>query len=342
MARRGSVYLIERPGLLAIPTQNLAEAKWLELRRGGIGGSDIAAIMGESPWRSALAVYCDKANLVPEREATEAMEFGTMMEPTLRQWAELKINGTYNGSSFKVFSSPYMYRLEQQQLFLADVDGMVLTVSGRALQPDETEWAGLELKTVDRYASKEWKDGATPYHYQLQVNWYMGITGVHRWVVAPLLGKRFEIRVLTFNEELWRDQQQAAAGFWTTYVEPRQFPPATGKDGALLLELYKEGITEDIVQAPEFREMLETYQQFTNLIKTNEKHKEELGAKIKQRIGNNRGLQADGWMATWSRYDQERVDTKKLKADYPEVHKAVVKSIPSGRLNVKGSKEEEE
>jgi putative phage-type endonuclease len=338
MARRGSVYLVEQPGLLAMPTQNLAEAKWLELRRTGIGGSDIAAIMGESPWRSALAVYCDKANLVPDREPSETMEFGLMMEPTLRQWAEQKINGTYNGGRpFKVLSSPYMYRIEQQQLFLADVDGVVLQQDNEA-QP----WAGLELKTVDRYAAKEWKDGATPYHYQLQVNWYMGITHLRRWVVAPLLGKRFEIRVLTFNEELWRDQQQAAVGFWTTYVEPRQFPPAGGKDQALLLELFNKGVTEDIIQTPELRDALESYDTIGALIKVNEKAKDELAAKIKQRIGLNKGLQADGWLATWSRYDMEKVDTKKLRADYSEVYKAVVKSTPSGRLNVKGSKEAEE
>ncbi len=339
MGRRGSVYLIERPGLLAVPTQNLPREKWLDMRRSGIGGSDIAAIMGESPWRSALAVYCDKANLVPPQDPSEAMEFGTMMEPTLRKWAEQKIQGAYNGSSFKVLSSPFMYRIEQQQLFLADVDGLVLQPNGVASAASEKEWGGLELKTVDSHATKDWKDGATPYYYQLQVNWYMGITRLPRWVVGALLGKRFEIRVLTFNEELWNDQQQAAIGFWTTYVEPRQFPPATGQDGKLLLDLFKDGVTEDIVQASELAVTLESYHNEAELISSHEKAKDQLAAKIKQRIGLNKGLQADGWMAIWSRFEQERVDTKKLKADYPEVHKAVVKSSPSSRLTVKGSQE---
>ena len=35
-------------------------ALWLEERRKGIGGSDVAAIMGLSPWKTAYQVYQDK------------------------------------------------------------------------------------------------------------------------------------------------------------------------------------------------------------------------------------------------------------------------------------------
>ena len=38
---------------------------WLKERRSGIGGSDAAAILGVSPWRTALDVYSDKRGISP-------------------------------------------------------------------------------------------------------------------------------------------------------------------------------------------------------------------------------------------------------------------------------------
>ncbi|MDY0364217.1 MAG: YqaJ viral recombinase family protein, partial [Bacilli bacterium] len=35
-------------------------AKWIEERRRGLGGSDIGAILGLSPWKSAFQVYQEK------------------------------------------------------------------------------------------------------------------------------------------------------------------------------------------------------------------------------------------------------------------------------------------
>jgi putative phage-type endonuclease len=214
-----AAYLIDDPGLLAIPTRNMPREKWLELRRTGIGGSDIAAIMSQSPWRTPRDVYCDKAGLCAEKKPTTAMRFGKQMEPTLRRMTEQKLNFSHgSGSRVRVLPSPFVYRKVGQLIFLANIDGVVL--AGQ----EEKFWLGLEIKTVNAHATKAWQNGAMPYHYLLQVNWYMGITNMHRWLMAPLLGGRLEIREVEFNEELWNDQQQAALGFWHTYVLPRRCP----------------------------------------------------------------------------------------------------------------------
>ena len=216
--RKDAAYLIDDPGLLAIPTWNMSREKWLELRRTGIGGSDIAAIMGKSPWATPRAVYRDKAGLRTEKKPTAAMERGREMEPVLRGMTEEKLNSSFSaGPQFRVLSSPFMYRKVGQEIFIADIDGVVLF--GR----EEELWSGLEIKAVNVYATKAWRDGE-PYHYHLQVKWYMGITKMRRWLMASLLGNRLELRVVEFNEELWNDQQQAALGFWNIYVLPRRCP----------------------------------------------------------------------------------------------------------------------
>ena len=46
-------------------TTNLSEAEWLEYRRKGIGGSDVAAVLGLSPFCTARDLYCDKTGIKP-------------------------------------------------------------------------------------------------------------------------------------------------------------------------------------------------------------------------------------------------------------------------------------
>ena len=61
-------------------------AEWLRLRRDGIGGSDAAAVLGVSPWSSAMSVYADKIGITeqdPNEEVSEQARWGKILEPHL-------------------------------------------------------------------------------------------------------------------------------------------------------------------------------------------------------------------------------------------------------------------
>lgn len=49
---------------ILVETAGLSEEEWLAYRRKGIGGSDVAALLGISPWRTARDLYFDKLNIV--------------------------------------------------------------------------------------------------------------------------------------------------------------------------------------------------------------------------------------------------------------------------------------
>ncbi len=50
------------PNIL-VDTSDLPRDEWLKYRRLGIGGSDAAAILGISPFRTARDLYYDKLNI---------------------------------------------------------------------------------------------------------------------------------------------------------------------------------------------------------------------------------------------------------------------------------------
>ena len=49
-----------KPPNVLTPTADLPREKWLEFRRQGIGGSDAAAVLGISPFRTGVDLYYDK------------------------------------------------------------------------------------------------------------------------------------------------------------------------------------------------------------------------------------------------------------------------------------------
>ena len=68
---------------MLVETENLSRGEWLDWRRRGIGGSDVAAIMGISPFRTARDIYYDKLGIAAVDEDKGnwvAMEMGNLLE----------------------------------------------------------------------------------------------------------------------------------------------------------------------------------------------------------------------------------------------------------------------
>ena len=53
---------------------------WLKQRKLGIGGSDVAAVLGLSAFRTPTDVYLDKIGEAEPRQATDSMHFGQLLE----------------------------------------------------------------------------------------------------------------------------------------------------------------------------------------------------------------------------------------------------------------------
>src|SRR5258708_33425854 len=66
-------------GVLVLPG-TAPEAEWLEARRRGITASEIAAVMGLSPYSSPYALYHQKTGDLPGEEENDAMRPGSYMQ----------------------------------------------------------------------------------------------------------------------------------------------------------------------------------------------------------------------------------------------------------------------
>ncbi len=71
---------------------------WLELRRGGITGTDIATILGHSSYDSPFALWHRKKGNLPGPVQTDRMRLGTVLEEYVAQrWRESQTEWTVGG-----------------------------------------------------------------------------------------------------------------------------------------------------------------------------------------------------------------------------------------------------
>ena len=165
-----------------------AEADWHEARRKGITASEIAVLMGLSPWSSPYALYHRKTGDLPEQEDTTALSLGRYLE----QWvagafAERHPEFGVGGDGRALFA--HLDRPWQ----MATPDRLCQEGPGGV---HRHLVAVLECKTAASY--DDWGDDGTdqiPVHYRAQVLWQMDVMGVTAGYVACLFLHSRKLRV---------------------------------------------------------------------------------------------------------------------------------------------------
>ena len=280
--------------------------EWLESRTKGLGGTDISAVVGMNPWKTAIDVYLGKLGLSEPKDVTEPMEWGTYQEQGIRSAYERRTN-------WKV-EVPTLLHHPQVQFVLGTPDGIV---------PDAAR--GLEIKT-SAFKTSEWgKPGSdeVPVHYSLQCAQYMAITGLEVWDLAVLFsGNRLEIFTLRRNPEIEEQILAAAKWFWETHVVPKVPPPVDGSESytrylakkyALGSQTYIEPTNEIVYAATSLRDA----QLELKLMKERERIAKNL---LGDFIGENKGVKLpDGSRADWVRPKPQLVtDWEGLARRYTE------------------------
>jgi putative phage-type endonuclease len=225
----------EAPSAHNLITTN-ARDEWLANRRSGIGGSDIAAILGLSPWKTAVDVWLDKTGQSTEDAIgnAEAVRWGALLEDVVaREYAER--------TDRTVQRIKRILRHPLHEFAIGNIDRAVVRKGSRVrVAGDGGTLLGadglLEVKTASAYKAGDWgRDGdedAVPVYYQAQVMWYLGITGQTWADVAALIGgQRMVIRRIKRDDETIAAMLERAHEFWHQHVLTRKPPePAKAKD----------------------------------------------------------------------------------------------------------------
>jgi len=184
--------------------------EWLRERKNYLGGSDLGAIAGLNPYRTALDVYLDKTSDDIRCETSPAMRWGTLLEDTIaKEYAE------DTGQTIEI--EPNTIYHPSMKFLGANIDRWV----------GDKEYV-LECKTAGFTRGKEWGEEGTdqiPESYLVQVAYYAAICAVPKVDIAVLIGGQ-DFRIYTYerNKELEEKLIKIACNFWHNHIEKR-IPP---------------------------------------------------------------------------------------------------------------------
>jgi putative phage-type endonuclease len=317
------------------------EAAWLAARREGVTASEIAVVMGLSPYDSPFALYHRKRGDLPDVEDSDAMERGRILEPYIAEkFAALRPEFYLAGNGRRLYAHPdrpWQMATPDRLVYEFDCCG----APDCSCQPGMT--AVLECKT-DAGGSDEWGDEGTdqiPVHYRCQVLWQMDVMGVTAGYVALLPIRSWKLRVyeLTMNTDaavdlkIMRDTAQCFLDDVRDGNAPEvDWRPQTT---AALKHLNPEVEQVDVTVG---RRLAISYRAAVRRAVEAEQRKDEMTNRMLQAIGNGRrAVEAgtDEVVATRSVYPNRRISTSMLRQDYPdaaracEVTRDVTKLLPA-------------
>lgn len=195
---------IEFPDAAVICTAPDGTQEWHQVRREGIGGSDVAAILGFVPkYESPLSVFLEKRGELPKRFRSafleEAAEFGKAMEPVIReQWAK---------------RTGHTYRLSPGTLVRPDTPWMRVNLDGVAIE-DGGRYGVLECKNRSEYQLGDWEEGI-PDPVAVQAMWGMAVTGFSFAHVAAVIGgNKLRVWRMGRDEQAIGDLVELMGEFW--------------------------------------------------------------------------------------------------------------------------------
>jgi putative phage-type endonuclease len=267
-----------------VDTSTLSRDEWLNIRRMGIGGSDVAAILGLSRYKSPMSVYLDKIGESEPVEDNPKMEAGRRLEPVIRQWFADK-------TEKRVTEFHAVLRHPHHDFMLANIDGWL---------PEEN--AGLECKNTEGFNRDDWANDQAPIEYVLQTNHYMACTGARRWYIAVLInGWDLQVRVVERDEEIISMLIEREEYFWRQHVQAKIPPAFMASDTAYVNGLYRRSNPLSRIDlSPEKRKLITTASSLKKQMDDVKRSLEAMKNQIKGEAGENELIYVDGELvATW-------------------------------------------
>lgn len=307
------------------------EAAWLAARTKGLGGSDVGAICGVSPFTSARQIYLRKTGQYDDALNTsdaskERMHFGHMLEPVVANEYALRTGA-------KLIEIDATFAHKDYPWALANIDRLIV-------DDDENPIGILECKTTSEYMNDEWESGEILESYIYQLNWYLWILGLEKGAFACLVGgNKFYYYEVFRNDELLNETIiPAAKSFWFDNVLALKEPEMQKTDTEFANTKYSEVVknSEIVFEDDVANELAATVFDCKTKIKELTNIMEEAQNRLKDRLKDTEIGYCRDYTVKWSPRRQTRVDTDKLKAEYPEVYLECKKQIDYRVMTVKG------
>lgn len=317
---------------------------WLKTRQAGIGGSDVAAILGLSKYKTALDVYTAKTAEAVDDAGSQAAYWGSTLEDVVAKEFAKRTGMKVQRVNTQLSRDGWMIANLDRAVINPALSGTVRVLpedkqaaTGRLLTTDTI----LECKTASSYVAEQWgpsqeneiiagtvmSDHKIPIYYETQVQWYLGVTGATTAYVAVLLGGQdFRIYCVERDEDVIDALQQKCKEFWVDHVVARIPPAPSTKEDVAKLFAKDDGemaeasnlVAADIGELRNLTEKIKTLQDAQDAVKD----------RICAALGEKAGFTIAGEKAcTFKTMKSTRIDSTRLKKEQPALYADYSKTV---------------
>ena len=229
------------------------QSHWHEIRAQHIGGSEVSALFGLSPFTTQWQLWMEKAGKLPPEDLSgnKAVQAGTFLESGIANWAAHRWGMTIE----KVTD---YYTVDDCPGMGASLD--FITDSGA---PIEIKWSA--------YGDGWEYDGevitSAPENYILQVQHQMACVGAeYGWLIALLRNEPRRMKIPR-NDNIIDAIKSAITGFWDSVRDGIEPPVDFDNDAEAVARLLDHVPISDVTLTDEHAHLFQTYLEMADLEK---------------------------------------------------------------------------
>ena len=267
-------------------------------RMGSIGSSDMAAILGVDPWRSAYDVYLSKKHPLDDIANSEPIDIGNTFEAPLLDWAAETL-----GMEIEKDVS-----IQGLNPFAANLDGRVL---GKPI--------GIEAKTTSSPGDfgNEFTD-EVPNRVIVQCNHQMMVADLDHVFVPVLMAQFDRLTRKMFkvgrSEELIKIIRSKGEEFWDCVKSEN--PPAAASASLDVIKRIARVAGDVAVIDPS---LAEAFEDAKAAKKEAEKIEEKAKAALIAALGDSEAGVCGEALYTFYQQSRSQLDAKRLRANHPHL-----------------------
>ena len=306
-------------------TLDMSHQEWLEDRKRGIGGSDVATVLGLNKYKSPYQLWLEKTGQIELKDSeSEPAYWGNVLEEVVAKEFQERTGKKVRRRN-QVFEHPL------HPFLRANIDRDVVG-----------ENAILECKTANQFFSKEWEGEEVPLSYLCQVQHYMNVLNKDYCYIAVLIGgQRFIWKRVERDQELIDIITERLVDFWETNIIGGEEPLIDGSKSTsdFLKERYSELDSTEIMLHADYDVLLDQKEELLKNKKELEKSIRQIDNQIIQELGiknASTGITPNRIICLKS-VVSKRKDLKKIAEKYPDVMKdeEIYSLSTSNRLVIK-------
>lgn len=196
---------------------------WLDIRRSGIGSSEVASILGLNPFETPYQLWRKKKGLDAPQNETFAMKAGHYLEDAV----SLFFHDETGFDIIKRSSGDWIAR-DNARPFLQ-------------VSPDRTYWLSESRRPEDKgilecKTTQKTIDGDDlPRHWFCQLQYQLGVAGYRQGALAWLCaGRDFGYKIIDFVPDFYEWMVGEVEKFWRDYIEGDAEPEAVDVSDAVI------------------------------------------------------------------------------------------------------------